>query len=435
MSEVAKSITLAPGPDEPLTIDIDIESQTAMAKLLSQYGNIIKLNDEKRKALSYLITDPDAIKYILISNHKNYYKGPGFERVKMLLGNGIIVSDGEFWRRQRTMIQPAFNRSNIMQLCEMIKSVTLNLIPKWEKLAESGESIDITTEMSAFALEVILRALISDDLDTIITEHGKNPFSFLVDDPTRDLSVAMRFRQLGKLIQKVIDTRRDNPRTSQDLLDSLMSATDKDGESMSDKEIIDEVMTMIIAGHETSAGTLNWVWYELSQHPEAEILAYNEAVEYIENDTIKTDDITKLTFIKQCIDEALRLYPPVWLFSRKAINDDEVSGYAIPAGTNIFLSPYFTHRDPKLWDKPDSFYPQHFADDGANLKHKFAFIPFSAGSRRCIGEYLSYVEMQTHLAILLKHFKLEAIPGQTIEIEPAINLRTKYSIMMQISLR
>lgn len=435
MSEVAKSITLAPGPDEPLTIDIDIESQTAMAKLLSQYGNIIKLNDEKRKALSYLITDPDAIKYILISNHKNYYKGPGFERVKMLLGNGIIVSDGEFWRRQRTMIQPAFNRSNIMQLCEMIKSVTLNLIPKWEKLAESGESIDITTEMSAFALEVILRALISDDLDTIITEHGKNPFSFLVDDPTRDLSVAMRFRQLGKLIQKVIDTRRDNPRTSQDLLDSLMAATDKDGESMSDKEIIDEVMTMIIAGHETSAGTLNWVWYELSQHPEAEILAYNEAVEYIENDTIKTDDITKLTFIKQCIDEALRLYPPVWLFSRKAINDDEVSGYAIPAGTNIFLSPYFTHRDPKLWDKPDSFYPQHFADDGANLKHKFAFIPFSAGSRRCIGEYLSYVEMQTHLAILLKHFKLEAIPGQTIEIEPAINLRTKYSIMMQISLR
>ncbi len=435
MSEVAKSMTLAPGPDEPLTIDIDIESQTAMAKLLSQYGNIIKLNDEKRKALSYLITDPDAIKYILITNHKNYRKGPGFERVKMLLGNGIIVSDGEFWRRQRTMIQPAFNRSDILQLCEMIKSVTQQLIPKWKKLAEAGESIDITTEMSAFALEVILRALISDDLDTIITEHGKNPFSFLVDDPTRNLSVAMRFRQTGKLIQKVIDTRRDNPRARQDLLKTLMSATDKDGHSMSDKELIDEVMTMIIAGHETSAGTLNWVWYELSQHPDAEAQAYNEAVEHVENDSIATDDIPKLSFIKQCIDEALRLYPPVWLFSRKAIADDIVSGYAVPAGSNIFLSPYFTHRDPKLWDKPDTFYPQHFADDGAQLKHKFAFIPFSAGSRRCIGEYLSYVEMQAHLSILLKHFKLEAIPGQTIEIEPAINLRTKYSIMMQISLR
>ncbi|VAW53194.1 hypothetical protein MNBD_GAMMA05-1125 [hydrothermal vent metagenome] len=435
MSEVAKSMTLAPGPDEPLTIDIDIESQTAMAKLLNQYGNIVKLNDEKRKNLSYLITDPDAIKYILISNHKNYNKGPGFERVKMLLGNGIIVSDGEFWRRQRTMIQPAFNRRDILQLCEMIKSATQQLIPKWKKLAETGESIDITTEMSAFALEVILRALISDDLDTIITEQGKNPFSFLVDDPTRDLSVAMKFRQTGKLIQKVIDTRRDSPCARQDLLNALMSAADKDGEGMSDKEIIDEVMTMIIAGHETSAGTLNWVWYELSQHPESETQAYNEAVEYVENDSIITDDIPKLSFIKQCIDEALRLYPPVWLFSRKAIGDDEVLGYSVPAGTNIFLSPYFTHRDPKLWDKPDIFYPQRFADDGAHLKHKFAFIPFSAGSRRCIGEYLSYVEMQAHLSILLKHFKLKAIPGQNIEIEPAINLRTKHSIMMQVSLR
>jgi len=317
----------------------------------------------------------------------------------------------------------------------MIKCVTQKLIPKWTELAETGESIDITTEMSAFALEVILRVLISDDLDTIIAEHGKNPFSFLVDDPTRDLSVAMKFRQLGKLIQKIIDTRRENPGARQDLLDSLMSATDKDGEGMSDKEIIDEVMTMIIAGHETSAGTLNWVWYELSQHPEADEQAYAEAAKYVENDNIATDDIPKLTFIKQCIDEALRLYPPVWLFSRKAIADDTVSGYAIPAGSNIFLSPYFTHRDPELWDKPDIFYPEHFANDGADLKHKFAFIPFSAGSRRCIGEYLSYVEMQTHLSILLKHFKLDAIPGQNIEIEPAINLRTKYSIMMQISSR
>ncbi len=435
MSEVTKSNILAPGPDEPLTIDIDIESQTAMAKLLSQYGNIIKINDEKRKALSYLITDPDAIKYILISNHKNYLKGPGFERVKMLLGNGIIVSDGEFWRRQRTMIQPAFNRSNILQLCEMIKNVTQKLIPKWEKFAETGETIDITTEMSAFALEVILRALISDDLEIIIAEHGKNPFSFLVDDPTRDLSVAMRFRQLGKVIQKVIDSRRDHPQANLDLLDALMSATDKDGASMSDKELIDEVMTMIIAGHETSAGTLNWVWYELSQHSDADTQAYNESVKYVENGHIETDDIPKLSFIKQCIDEALRLYPPVWLFSRQAIDDDEVSGYAIPAGSNIFLSPYFTHRDPKLWQQPDTFYPPHFANDGANLKHKFAFIPFSAGSRRCIGEYFSYIEMQAHLSILLKHFKLDALPNQTIEIEPAINLRTKYSIMMQISRR
>jgi len=435
MSEVVKSIPFAPGPDGPLTLDIDAESQQIMAKLLQQYGNIIKLNDEKRKGLSYLITNPDAIKHILISNHGNYKKGAGFERVKMLLGNGIIVSDGEFWRRQRTMIQPAFSRKNIFKLCEMIKTVTQALIPKWQSIAKSGESIDISTEMSAFSLEVILRALMSDDLDAIIAEHGKNPFSFLVDDPTRDLSVAMRFRQLGKLIQKVIDARREKQGEVQDLLDSLIFATDKNGEGMTDKEVIDEVMTMIIAGHETSAGTLNWVWYELSQQPDIDEAAYNEAKQYVLDDTINVTDVGNLSYIKQCINEALRLYPPVWLFSRKAINDDEMMGYRIPAGTNVFLSPYFTHRDATLWEKPESFYPPHFANDGAQLKHKYAFIPFSAGSRRCIGEYFSYIEMQTHLSILLKHFKLTALPNQNIEIEPAINLRTKNSIMMQISLR
>jgi cytochrome P450 len=162
---------------------------------------------------------------------------------------------------------------------------------------------------------------------------------------------------------------------------------------------------------------------------------HREASSLVANNSVPTDQIGELKYLKQCINEALRLYPPVWLFSRQSINDDLLGKYSIPAGTNIYLCPYYTHRDPKLWSEPDTFYPEHFADDGANLKHKYAFIPFSAGSRRCIGEYFSYVEMQAHLAILLNLFKLDAVPGQKIEIEPAINLRTKNSIMMQISLR
>ncbi|MFW5444253.1 MAG: cytochrome P450 [Methylococcaceae bacterium] len=426
---------LAPGPEAPLTIDIDLESQQAIAKLIKQYGGIVKINDSKRQDLSYIITNPDAIKHILITNHTNYIKGTGFERVKMLLGNGIIVSDGDFWRRQRTMIQPAFSRKNVLQLCEMIKTVTQKLIPQWQLKAETGSSINITEEMSEFALEVILRAILSNDLENIITEQGQNPFSFLATDPTRDLSVAMKFRQLGKLVQKVIDARRVTNKQSGDLLDSLMAAKDKNGNPMSDKELIDEVMTMIIAGHETSAGTLNWVWYELSQNPEADEKAYQEVTSLVHNNSIAIDDLTKLRYTKQCIDEALRLYPPVWLFSRKSIDDDEVLGYSIPAGTNVFLSPYFTHRDPSCWKKPEEFYPEHFTDDGAQLKHKYSFIPFSAGPRRCIGEYFSYVEMQAHLAIMLNLFKLGTLPNQSIEIEPAINLRTKNSIMMQITLR
>lgn len=435
MPEVTDRTTLAPGPDEAMKLDIDIESQQSIEKLIKQYGGIIKVNDLNRKDPGYIVTSPDAIKHVLISNHGNYLKGTGFERVKMLLGNGIIVSDGDFWRRQRTMIQPAFSRKNILALCDMMKQVTQKLIPRWKQKAESGESIDITTEMSEFALEVILRSLISDDLDRIISEKGENPFAFLTDDPTRDLAVAMKFRQLGKLVQQIIDTRRDNGQAGDDLLGALMQATDKNGEPMSDRELIDEIMTMIIAGHETTGGTLNWLWYELSQHPEAEAKAYAEVSALTSNNNIATDDLAKLSYTKQCIDEALRLYPPVWLFTRKAINDDCLQSYRVPAGTNIFLSPYFTHRDPELWTQPNSFYPEHFVDDGAQLKHKYAFYPFSAGSRRCIGEYFSYVEMQTHMAIMLKLFKLEAVPGQKIELEPAINLRTKYNIYMQISLR
>ena len=435
MSPTTGKTIQAPGPDAPLTLDINVETQRSIKNLLGEYGDIVKINNIKNDGLSYLVTDPDALKHILINNHSNYIKGPGFERVKMLLGNGIIVSDGDFWRRQRTMIQPAFSRKKIDRLCEMIKTVTQDMIPRWKQKAETGEAIDITTEMSEFALEVILRALLSNDLDRIIEEHGGNPFDFLTDDTTRDLAVAMKFRQLGKVIQKIIDTRREQDQAGEDLLGSMMSATDKQGQPMADKELIDEVMTMIIAGHETTGGTLNWVWYELSQNPDSEVLAYQEASSLVDNNSISTDRIGELVYLKQCINEALRLYPPVWLFSRKAIDDDILGEYSIPAGSNIYLCPYYTHRDPKLWSEPDKFYPEHFVNDSANLKHKYAFIPFSAGSRRCIGEYFSYIEMQTHLAILLKLFKLDALPNQEIEIEPAINLRTKNSIMMQISLR
>jgi len=425
-----------PGPDAAISLDVDLESQQTMAKLIKQYGDVFLVNDPKRDNPTLVVTNPDAIKRILVSNNKNYLKGRGFERVKMLLGNGIIVSDGSFWRRQRTMIQPAFSRKNIQQLCDMMKTVTQQLIPQWQAKAETGEAIDITTEMSEFALEVILRALISSDLDTLIKNNGVNPFAFLTDDTTRDQALAMKFRQLAPLLQTLIDQRRLTPEEQKhDLLEALMAATDKNGEAMSDKELIDEIMTMIIAGHETSAGTLNWVWVELAQNAQAEETLFQEVSPRVQNDTLSMEAVAELNYTKQVINEALRLYPPVWLFSRKAISDDTIAGFHVAADTDIFLSPFFTHRAPSLWDKPDEFNPDNFANDGANLKHKYAFLPFSAGSRRCIGEYFSYIEMQTHLAILANRFKLKLIPGQQIELDPGINLRTKNSIMMTVAIR
>ncbi len=427
------------GPDQAIELDVDLQSQQLIEKLIQQYGDIFRVNVPKRDNPTCVITNPDAVKHILVTNHKNYLKGRGFERVKMLLGNGIIVSDGEFWRRQRTMIQPAFSRKNIQQLCSMMKTVTLSLIPRWQTRVETGEPLDITTEMSEFALEVILRALIGEDLDTLIRDIGHNPFAFLTDDSTRDLALAMKFRQLSPLLLSLLEQRRQlstaDKHPDSDLLWSLMYATDKQGQSMSDKELIDEIMTMIIAGHETSAGTLNWVWYELARNPLVEQKLLAEAKQTFQGSEPEISDVTALHYSKQVINEALRLYPPVWLFTRKAISDDIVAGYAIAADTDIFLSPFFTHRNPELWPEADTFNPDHFRNDGAAIKHKYAFIPFSAGSRRCIGEYFSYIEMQTHLAILIKHFKLQLIPGQQIELDPGINLRTRHSIMMTVANR
>lgn len=434
-STFSSSAQLPPGPEEAFELDINLQSQLAIGQLIEQYGDIFRVKIPKREVETFVITNPDAIKHILVSNHTNYIKGRGFERVKMLLGNGIIVSDGDFWRRQRTMIQPAFSRKHIHRMCAMMKTETQKLIPKWQEKADSGEAIDITTAMSEFALDVILRALIGNDLDRLITDTGENPFSFLTDDPSRNLAVAMKFRQLAPLIHSLVDRRRNNGENHDDLLDALMNATDKSGHPMSDKELIDEVMTMIIAGHETSAGTLNWVWYELSRHPEAEQRLFQEVTRVIDNDSINMDEVTSLTYARQVINEALRLYPPVWLFTRKALHDDIIADYFIPAGTDIFLSPFFTQRDPKLWEDPDRFDPTRFDNNGKNLKHKYAFLPFSAGSRRCIGEYFSYIEMQTHLAILVNRFILSTVPDQVVELEPGINLRTKHSIMMTVARR
>ncbi len=433
--ESTTALPLPPGPEQPMALDIDLPSQQAISRLLTQYGDIFRVRIPKRKQATYIVTNPDAVKQILVSNHSNYIKGRGFERVKMLLGNGIIVSDGDFWRRQRTMIQPAFSRKHIHRMNAMMQQVTQQLIPRWQHKADRHEALDISTEMSEFALELILRALIADDLDTLKQTCGENPFAFLTANPARNLAVAMKFRQLAPLIQSVIDRRRKHHEHHTDLLDALMYATDKQGKRMTDKELMDEVMTMIIAGHETSAGTLNWVWYELARHPQIEARLSSEASSMVHDGGIKIDDVTKLAYTKQVINETLRLYPPVWLFTRKAVADDSLAGFHIPAGTDIFLSPFFSHRDPACWDDAETFNPERFANDGKHLKHKYAFIPFSAGSRRCIGEYFSYIEMQTHLAILSTQFSLSLLPGQHIKIDPGINLRTKNRIMMTVHRR
>ena len=424
----------APGPDEAYDINVDRATFDKLKLWLNEYGDTIALRPEKRKSAAVLLNKPEHVKHVLIGNHRNYAKGVGFERVAMLLGNGIIVSDGDFWRAQRRMIQPVFHKKVVANLATMMQKCNEQKLLQWQQDARQGNTIDLTEQMSELSLEVILRTLFSHDVDELVLELGENPFAMLVDDVTRDLKLAMRFRALTRHVAGIMEKRRSQKRIEQDFLSLLMETHDKDTqEPMSDKALIDEVMTIIVAGHETTAGTLNWAWYLISQHQSVEQKLHCEVDSLPASPTF--NDLEKLSYTHQLIDETLRLYPPVWLFSRKAIEADALPNVSaplqIPAGADVFLCPYFLHRDEQHWPEPESFKPERFSDENIRERNRHAYFPFSLGSRRCIGEFFSMVDMQLHIGLLARHIRLEHVPSKPVEIEPLINLRSRYSIMMK----
>lgn len=425
-----------PGPAESFDLNMTKESFEKIAELITRYGDICRIPSTTRKNDSYLVNHPDYIKHILLKNHENYIKGVGFDRVKMLLGNGIIVSDGSFWRRQRRMMQPSFNCKVIGKLSEQIKNCNLDLYAKWQRQAETEEIIDISKVSSELALDIVLRSLFSDDLDNMIKEQGGNPFSILTSDPARDIQLVLKFRELRKILLMLIHKRHKEKPLRYDFLAMFMDSRDKEtGAAMSNQELLDELMTMIIAGHETSAITLNWVWYFISQFPEVEAKVHAEVDSASYQDIPGFDDLNQLSYVKQVVSEALRYYPPVWLFTRKAINDDRLGEYIIPAGSDIFISPYYLHRQPDFWPQAERYDPDRFSEDMIKHQHKQAFIPFSAGPRRCIGDFFATVEMQIHIGVMARHFKLSRIYDQPLELSPEINMRSKHPVMMKLQKR
>ncbi|MEO8224775.1 MAG: cytochrome P450, partial [Gammaproteobacteria bacterium] len=293
--------------------------------------------------------------------------------------------------------------------------------------------IDITTAMSRLGLAVILRSIFSSDLDALVARQRGNPFAFLAEDATRDLQTAVRFRNLAGLILGIIADRRRTGARPFDFLSLLMDARDrKSGDGMTDKELLDEVNTLIIAGHETSAGTLNWAWYLLSQHPAVEARMLGELAAVTPGDGFSFDQLMSLNYTNCVLKETLRLYPPVWLYSRRALKDDRLGDFRVPAGAHLFIAPYFLHRRPELWPDPERFDPDRFDEARSPPVDKYAYVPFSAGARRCIGEYFSFVEMQMHLALLAPHFILGSPTADPVELDPAVNLRSRHAIQLEI---
>jgi len=420
-----------PGPQEAVTLGIDPETLATLQNLRHEYGDMVSMTRPNGR-LAYFVNDAAEVRRILVRRHSKYNKGPGFERVKMLLGNGLIVSDGDVWRRSRTMIQPAFSRQNVHRLMTVMIECCDRRAQRWAELAANGEACNITEETSDFALELILISTFGRDYETRIIAGGDNPFAFLSRDSTRDLSVVMKVRDLRDLLLSIIADRRSRNREDEfDFLAMYLKATDKQGKKFDDRELLDELMTVIVAGFETSANTLNWAWYLIAGHPEVEAKLVAEAEEHLPNvSALSAESLGSMHYTQQVLEEVLRLYPPVWLFTRRSHADDELETYDVPAGTDIYLSPFILHRTEHYWPDPDRFDPDRFVATDKPKKDR-PFFPFSLGPRRCLGEYFSFLEMKVHLGLLLPRFSLQLQDDSQPELELGINLRASKDIFMR----
>jgi cytochrome P450 len=389
-----------------------------------------------RGVYNYIINHPDDIKRVLLSNHRNYTKGEGMDRVKILLGNGIMTSEGDFWRRQRRMMQPSFHRRVIDQFSALIREVNDKFAARWAEKAARREAINVSDDTSELTLEIVLRSIFGSDLARLENQFGANPFEVVAKEQNRDLKFAFRFRSLTKLVAELIHRRRQTPEEHFDFLGMLMASRDRDSDAaMSDKELIDEVLTLIVAGHETTAAALTWTWYLIGQHPQTAERLQAEADRTSPEQTLGLDAAESLEFTHQVLQEALRLYPPGWLITRRTLEADELGGFAIPPRTDVFISPYMLHRHPAFWSEPEEFRPERFAGADAAERHRFSYIPFAVGPRHCIGENIAMFEMLVHVHAMSRRFRLTRAGDEPIELEAQINLRPRSNLMMRVEAR
>jgi cytochrome P450 len=362
---------------------------------------------------------PDHVQHVLRKNWRNYRKGFAIKRIAMLLGKGLMVSEGELWKTQRKLIQPAFHGAAIARIAGVVQDANERLLAAWADAARAGRGVNITHDISHLVLECVLLAIFGDDY-----ERAAAAFAILSDEAARDLGFAQAFQPLRKVVAEIAERRRARGAIASDILGMLLAARDASGRpAMSDTQLVSEVITMVVAGHETTAITLGWVWFLLSQNPDVEARAHREL------------DGGGEAFASQVIEEAMRLYPPGWLMTRRAIADDWLGEHRIRAGTEIYIAPYFIQRSPALWTDPQRFDPDRFSPERAAGRPELAMLPFSAGPRNCIGEAFARMEMQIHVTTVARRLRLVGPRQAPPPLSAGVNLRSTADFIMAPQLR
>lgn len=395
-------------------------------------------------ATMYLASHPESVKYILQDNNKNYVKG--YDSVKPLLGEGLVTSEGELWRRQRRLMQPAFHRQRLAELLPIMTVSTEKMLEEWR--ARGGEQRNVARELMLLTQNIIVRTMFSADVSDRAEEIAA-AFAFAMEylntvmfspiphyeklpTPTN-----LRFRRAMQFIDSVIygliRERRQSGAERNDLLQMLMDARDEDtGEGMSERQMHDEILTIFLAGHETTATLLTWSLYLLGQHPEIEERMRGEFAQVLRGRTPEFDDVGNLTYTRQVLDETLRLYPPAWMFARQAVANDEIGGFHLPARSMIVLSPYVTHHLPDFWPEPFRFDPERFAPGAEIDRPRYAYFPFGGGPRMCIGNHFALMEAPIILPMIMQNFRLKPAANETVRPRPAATLRLRPGLPMHI---
>ncbi len=399
----------------------------------------------------FIISNPDVFKYILQSNQKNYKKSPAYDQLKLALGNGLVTSEGDFWRKQRRLAQPAFHKEKLLGLFEMMVEVSEKYIKNLQQECQEKQEFNVAFEMMKVTADIVLKTLFHADNqgdEQKLYETMSSTQEYIINCIHHPLRIPWTFingerrkffSELGEfdnLVQDLINQRRASDAPPMDLLTMLVETKDADtGEGMSDQQLRDEAMTIYAAGHETSANALSWSLYLLAQHPEVLKKLREEIAQVLGDRSPTFAELRDLSYTKQVIEESMRLYPPAWAIGRESLKEDEIEGQAIPKKALIFMSIYALHRHPDLWENPDQFDPDRFAPDLAKERSRWHYLPFGAGPRMCIGNNFAMMEMQVLLAMLVRQFDFSLLPGFKAELQALITLKPKHGILMKIKER
>ncbi len=394
---------------------------------------------------AFLTSKPSIFQHVLQSNHRNYIRDKAFKELGLALGNGLLVNDGESWKKQRKLAQPAFNKKRLEGMVDVMVDEGVKFCDSLEQYRNKDERVNLLSKMMEITSTIALKTLLGGALDGehasveenitfaqqhIISRIRKPAYKFLSYFNGKHKEFNQKIHEFDDLILNVINDRRNSadPPDS-DLLSMLMSARDEDGEPMSDKQLRDEVITIFVAGHETSANSLAWTFYLLGQHPEI-YKKLKEEVNQVVGDRLPVlGDLRALQYTRMVIEESMRIYPPAYLLSRECAEGDTIEGVTIPKGKPIILSIYALHRNKMLWENPLEFNPERFTPERVKERPKWHYLPFGAGPRMCIGNHFAMMEIQLLMALLVTRFDFVLDKNHEVIPEPLVTLRAKTGVM------